>query len=230
MLMNGDWRQREIQHYITEGQAPIDRAALVKKMVAGLSYALVGKKPAMWARHRWTGCELAVEELGLMESIHQLLSTTYFRFLQMVGKARAPLAPPSGVVAGELVQENLNVTSDDAPAPGLVPQLPEAAEPSLPDGTEQEETTNELSDFAQVNAAYRSKAVSWLRGEPLDFLYLSRLVMEPLRVLMQTQFHNCSETWELSQRSTLAQAMKAGDPETPSSRTYMITLAALWRA
>ena len=95
LLLNGDWRSHQIQHYTSTAEPVIDRASLVQKMVVGLSYALVGKKPPVWARHRWTGCEVAVEELGLMESVHQLLSTTYFRFLGKIGKTKATAASAS---------------------------------------------------------------------------------------------------------------------------------------
>eukprot|EP00971_Amphidinium_carterae_P209432 4154427-Amphidinium_carterae.1 len=54
---------------------------IVCTLERGLCFALMGKRPPIWARHRWTGADLCLQELGLLECIHHLLSRTYARFL-----------------------------------------------------------------------------------------------------------------------------------------------------
>ena len=91
---------------------------------------------------------------------------------------------------------------------------------------ESNENLEGSTDFAQINAVYRRKTFDWLQGQPLDFMYLARLVMEPLRVLMQKQFQTCSEQWELGQRSKVARFIMSGGTEEQGHRSYMLTLAA----
>ena len=63
-------------------QPLVDRKKLVQKLQNGLCVAMVGTKPSFWPRHRWTGADVALDELARMEAIHSLLSHTYKRFIQ----------------------------------------------------------------------------------------------------------------------------------------------------
>ena len=234
LLPNGDWRSPQVQHFIPASDPVPNKALVTAKLVSGLCYALVGKKPALWARHRWTGCELAVEELGVMESIHQLLSTSYMRFLQKIEKPRPALpgadaaqqaaAPLEAALdrAGDQPQA-LATAGDDAAAAASA--RPEVGDPLLPADASNDPEQG-AGSFAVVNAVNRSKAQSWLRGRPLDHLYTMRLTMEPLKVLLQKQFQVCSEAWELSQRAHVARSLRSAAVGGGCKRQYMLTIAA----
>ena len=234
LLPSGDWRSNRVQHYIPSTAADPDQATLTQitaKLVSGLCYALVGKKPSVWARHRWTGCEIAVEEIGLMESIHQLLSTSYTRFLQKCEKPRPALAaggaPPASGAAGSQGALRGQMPEDDF---GLRAQGVHAQEaggiPNTEAGEPDTLTTDDAErDFAAINEAYRRRAQTWLRTQPLDYLYIMRLTMEPLKQLLQRQFHVCSEGWEVSQRAQLAHLLENPVANVPPQRDYMVTLA-----
>ena len=189
LLPNGDWRSSEIQHYLPAHDVPTDRGLIVKKLVAGLGYALVGKKPSLWTRHRWTGCEIAVEELGLMESTHQLLSTTYFRFVQKIDKPK-PFPAQAPQQGGQGGPSSSAQPSSDAATVGqhVFSEFPDNLPPAT--GGNEDERGDQLPEgdtenFAQLNAKYRNKAHKWMASHPLDVMYLCRIVMEPLRLLMQ---------------------------------------------
>ena len=226
LLPNGDWRSPNIEHYVPQTTPAPERSAIVNKLVAGLCYALVGKKPAVWARHRWTGCEIAVEELGFLESVHNLLSTTYTRLLEKVGRQQASSSSSRPTAARPSEEHRPNVDYvDPHQQTNVVPD----ANPSNFAGPstlgEEQQPDVESQNFAAVNAAHRGKAQQWLATHPLDYLYLFRLVMEPLRLLMQKQFQTCSDAWERAQRVQLVQKLESGEGPL-CKREYMLTLAA----
>ena len=56
------------------------RQKLLKNVTAGILSALASCQPHQYNRSRWTGCDIAIDELGVMEAVHRLLSTSYARF------------------------------------------------------------------------------------------------------------------------------------------------------
>ena len=42
---------------------------------------MCNSKPNLWSRHRWTGADVAVDELARNEAVHGLLTATYPRLL-----------------------------------------------------------------------------------------------------------------------------------------------------
>eukprot|EP00971_Amphidinium_carterae_P352621 6492678-Amphidinium_carterae.2 len=68
LLPNGDWRSSKVEHYVDHDASSEDYPKIASKLEAGLIQALLCRKPKTWARHRWGGCEVAIEELGLLEA------------------------------------------------------------------------------------------------------------------------------------------------------------------
>ena len=79
---NGDWRSKRVEHYV--GNVAIEslnRDAVAERMAAGMLVALCNSSPRLYPRSRWTGADLATDDLGILECVHRLLSTSYFRFV-----------------------------------------------------------------------------------------------------------------------------------------------------
>ena len=68
-----------------------DRNAIFTRLTSGLLTALLSSRPGLYPRHRWTGCDLATDDVGIVEACHSLPSTTYRRFVNRAGLARAQL-------------------------------------------------------------------------------------------------------------------------------------------
>ena len=135
------------------------------------------------------------------------LSKTYARFLQKVSQPRALQTTTTTAFAHAHTHDVDPAVANDPETSALTSlEHPDVAThfPVLEDRVDEAPLQGSSDYLAAVNAAYRGKAQAWLRSSPLDFLYLSRLVMEPLRLSMQKQFKICCEEWELSERAKAA--------------------------
>ena len=74
---NGDWRSKRVEHYV--GNVAIEslnRDAVAERMAAGMLVALCNSSHRLYPRSRWTGADLATDDLGILECVHRLLSTS----------------------------------------------------------------------------------------------------------------------------------------------------------
>eukprot|EP00971_Amphidinium_carterae_P202490 4017824-Amphidinium_carterae.1 len=178
-LPNGDWRDEAVQHIVPPGTPPLSpeqQGALVKCMETGIVHALVGKRPKIFARHRWTGCELACEEVGLMEAIHKLFSRSFRRMLVKLHKAEG--APQAS--ADNAVHQDVAAGWPQADANVLEPAVDDDKEVLLQQDMNAGNTDEAAKHLAEQNASLRKKSDKWLATNPLDFLVLARSAMEPL--------------------------------------------------
>ena len=76
------WRSDRVHCHIATGtdDTAIDRQKVEEHMTAGLIITLCATQPERHVRHRWTGCEAATDDVGVLERCHRLLSTEYKRF------------------------------------------------------------------------------------------------------------------------------------------------------
>ena len=80
-LPNGDWRCRDrVQIYVTPG-TDVDTAQLKTEVTTALLLVLAGKNFRIYPRHRWVGCEVATDMVGLAEAVHGLASRAYAHML-----------------------------------------------------------------------------------------------------------------------------------------------------
>ena len=226
-LPNGDWRSRDVQHFVAPG-AHIDREAILKSLTAGIMYALASAQPPMYPRRRWTGSDLACDSLGILEACHQLLSTSMRRFVLSFMSPGAALQLSNELdrrrAAGQhwsatalLALEDLgDVPNRDALAAAA------AGQPGVADSSGAAAT----NDFARVNAMHRREALTWTESDPLGPLIVIRLVMEPLRKYLKYQLDTSAEEWELAEQGRLAQALRDGEP-LRGARRYRLSEAAL---
>eukprot|EP00971_Amphidinium_carterae_P068171 1349634-Amphidinium_carterae.1 len=228
-LPNGDWRSHHIEHLLpASSSGSYDKSGIASTMEEGICQALVGRRPKVWPRHRWTGSEIATEELTLMECIHKLLSTSYVRFLKKM-KAPQPLPQTHGdkPYADCL---DLNLSSNVDQQSDVLGAQATLMDEQLGEADVLGDSGGDIGDYAKQNDAYRQKAQAWLADGPTDRLCLCRMAMEPLRHLLQSQFEVCSSDWELQQRAAVAKDIMDGVADEGQGvgcqRQFMATIAA----
>ena len=223
-LPNGDWRLYDrMQVFVPPGKE-WDKMSVSLLIAKALMTALAGSNFKVFNRKRWTDNDHAVNQLGLLESCHNLLSRTYRRWLKAVGY-RGPLkhlledkpapAPPVAVpaVAPMMLADGVAEPDDRGDVPPAIAEAEadvggEAHEPLhaaldlqlaiLPGGLP------DTADFAKQNEQNRTIAADWiLQGCPLRDLVLTRIVMEPAMVVLRRQLHLGSHRWDLDQEQKL---------------------------
>ena len=215
-LPNGDWTLSDrVQVYVPEAVA-FSRKAIALITAKGLCMTLANAHFAVFNRKRWTLNDLAVSQLGILESCHRLLSRTYRRFLIDVGY--------SGALAA-LVRQPLRDMADQPPAVGaaLAAEDP-AAGPGAADDEEDPdeagagdeadagreiairaaavapEVREDPAGWAAINEKNRSIAAEWiLLGAPLRDLVVIRVGMEPTMAALRLQLHMSSDAWSKKQ-------------------------------
>ena len=75
MLFNGDWASRKVQHYCNG--CCNSEAEARRRLVHLGSKALLCRKFKVFSRSNWTGADGAIDDLGLVASIHYLLQDAY---------------------------------------------------------------------------------------------------------------------------------------------------------
>lgn len=225
---NGDWRQDEIQFFLAPGHKAT-KEQLLQHVTGGLVTALAASQPQLYRRSRWTGADLATDALGVLEACHKLLSTTFMRFsasfeprsrarrLMAASGSGEGVAPPSVPSAGG--DEHREQASEPRAGDMMALAVAGGEAQGLSDPRESE------PDWKLINAKHRSAGAEWVMTNPLGLLFAQRLVMEPLRKLMDRQFFVAADDWEMSQRWRLAEAMKRG-PASHTDRQYRMGVAA----
>jgi len=242
MLPNGDWSRRDrVEYYIVPGAGgPTERPAICRLLCSGLISALCSSPPSLYPRHRWTGADVAVDDLGLLEAIHGLLSSTYRRFYatfaQPRAAARAQRAPQA--------REEVPAEAQPAPLPiaGVEPRPranQEAVAEGLPGAGANAEGEGDAAAaeqdagaagpsaaaLAALNEKHRTTAMQWVNSDPLGRMMLFRRAMEPLRALLHAQLWLAGEEWEREEQLKLAVALAQGGAGQPR-REYRVTIAA----
>ena len=214
MLPNGDWRRRDAVEVYVAPAVDINADQLTDQVVQGLVVALSGRVFTTYPQSRWIGCDVAVDEVGLCEAVHGLLSLTY---ASMLGQKQAAdgehrpqyqdgeladlqgfgtsgsTEPISQEPAGGPADEELLVQSRGEQGPDVLPSLqpePAAGDPS-----------------AEALARRKQIASQWLRMEPLPQLMLARLCLRPMTSLLRAYIERSGDKWEQTQRAAEVEAM-----------------------
>ena len=222
-LLPGDWRNRtQVEIQLDEGET------LEKKldMVAdGVTSVLAGAKLHRWPRHRWKGYDIALGQLGLLDAVHGILSFTYPDFVDSFRPKKGK--PQNG--------------SDANAGPGAVPLAALAdrpagveAQPEGGNGVEQpihssqpHNVSEQSNGTAEDNARFRSKGLEFVESEPLNKLLIMRLVLEPLRTLLENKLYVGSKRYELHQAAAAAEASRGDTADQWPHRQFAVTVAAL---
>eukprot|EP00971_Amphidinium_carterae_P019674 387744-Amphidinium_carterae.1 len=221
-LPTGDWRDEvRIQYVELPGKPYRSKEHMSKFLESGLTWVMAGCKPKLYPRHRWTGADICIDQLGKVEMVHKLLSKAFKRFVLSFAKPSLlttgciPENFQAGSVALDdtvdlsgcdeaIVHEPLDVVTFEA-----VSQKNEKVSFQT---QENENTTSEKS--AAEHAKDRQMALNWIDSRPWSTLVALRLALGPLT----------NEAFELQQRSVQAQSMLKG--EKGCCRDFMVTVAA----
>lgn len=228
---NGDWRQEGVEHYLPLTATEWDEEMLASKVASAVVAALCSAQPSIYPRHRWTGADLAMDSLGLIESVHRLLSTTFLRFAaahehssrsrKALGSAAAAAAAQPAACAGP--GERCEAVASDKQGAAAEPADAEASTAAAA-GTDEAGGAAEAS-WAELNSMYRRTGVAWVCTKPFGVLLAQRQVLEPLRQLMSRQFAVAAEEWEALQRHKTLEASRRGE-RSFSVRDYRLAIAA----
>ena len=228
LFANGDWnRQDRFEIWILPG-VEINEDVLRPTIITALLVALTGRTYRNYPRHRWLGCDVAVDEIALMQSCHGLASAA---FKDMCGSLPAaphhqeqgtwrgaqPQSPglqhdeePTAEVTRSNYEESLGAQQPLLGASSAA--LGMAEEPQLHEGTER----TSPGEFNELNHRRGRTALQWLCSDPLPRLLLLRKLLQPLCSLMSTYITRSGVQWELEQRCQ--QAAPATDPVSPGGR------------
>ena len=216
---NGDWRKANVEYYVLPGSPLTDPGAILEHVTNGLVIALASSQPHVYNRSKWTGSDIAVDQLGVFEACHRLLSTTYARFCAsfasgslaaqylMSGRAMRDYTHQSQVEVANALGLDAEVSEEVEAG-----EQPGPSEPPAPLAVGDLGSGDAKSDqWAAENAANRKKGFAFIRPGCLGSLVLIRLAMEPLRQYLGKQFERASDAWEFKERAQLAEALKAGE-------------------
>lgn len=215
MCPNGDWRSPAVQYYAPLGeQQAVDRKKVLAHLTTGLLTALCACRPEVYPRHRWTGCDLATDDLSIMEACHGLLSSTYKRLLREYQPSLGRTPMGEGPHAAKKESDDLLALEDDmlADAQDQGARCGGEGDPlaAMPAGDAPDMMGETAAKGPQVNAANRRGAAMWLESKPFGKLVLQRLLMEPLRHLLAEQFRVAGTDWEKQQQCDAASSLSSG--------------------
>ena len=218
-LPNGDWRQsQQIQVFVPPGQ-DYDEGRLRQDLVTTLLICLSGKLFRVYPRHRWVGCDIVTDEIGLLECVHKLASTT---FLRMVGASEDTVHDR---LSGEDRTDDVD-TQANAPAVLADPILTSTVGGEEPDHLEEQgleefrrlaassyvETPGASEDsWSAINDRHRKIAALWMRSQPLAYLMAMRQCMRPLCDLLLAYITRSGHKWEKKQRDAHIETLLAGE-------------------
>lgn len=192
-------------------------------MSSGLLAALCASRPDLYPRSRWTGCDVATDDLGIVESCHRLLSTSYKRMLR--GSYGGVLRAPAAAAQGDSDGIPLGGPAQDAPSP-----LENDHHGGNDDAGARVEADararDEGPDWVKINDAHRKQAIAWLERDPFANIVLQRLLLEPLHQLLTDQLTVASEQWEREQQCKAAEAHAKGATDWADTRQFRLAIAA----
>ena len=85
-VLTGDWRNtKNVEIYVPVGTA-LDGKLIRRNVTRVVSYCLLGRSFQDYPRHRWTGADLSIDQVGLCAAVHGLLVPAYGEFVQHLSK------------------------------------------------------------------------------------------------------------------------------------------------
>ena len=223
-LPNGDWRNSErVEFFPDVGPAELrgmSREDVGAFVAEGCLVALCHAQFHIYPRSRWTGADVAVSELGLLASVHNLLQLTFEEFCKRIDAPGSSVRDEGNAEAEEPLAEVAPGAAEGTASDGAL-QVVVAGSIPAPD----EAAIASGHSSAEDRAKFRGFARQYLRLPHLGRVMLLRVAMEPLRELLAAQFYINSERWEQEQQGLVVGAF--GEvPKTYAGRDYKMTVAA----
>ena len=223
VYLSGDWRNREqVEYYFqTVGvDDAIDRYVLSHMIGIGVAKTLANRQISLYPRHRWTGFDLSLDQLGLMEATHGILGSSFRLFC-------ATFAPPPRNTSVAFVSAG---SGTQALALEDEPQRDEGGEEGPPRAVEAAASvglavaaTIAGETWAEQNERRRAKASAFLSRRPLGRIIILREVFEPFRILLNRLIRMSSDSWETQEAAKEAQHL-LGQPS--QERRFRVHIAA----
>ncbi|CAK0870415.1 unnamed protein product, partial [Prorocentrum cordatum] len=204
-ILNGPWQNHSKFVVYIDGEGPIPakvRRQVEKNVVRCLNFVCLGKSFSTYPRHRWTGADVSINEIGLAACIYGLL----FPACQLFVKSAA--GPSDGMHEGDRAADSR--PADRRPRAGGGPRSASPAGGEVPMGA-----------AAAQNETDKKNTLKWVETEPLHKLMAIRVTMEPWRELMEAYLFSAGEDWELRQRC--AEAAHQLDPQTSDRRQFRLS-------
>eukprot|EP00971_Amphidinium_carterae_P328392 6460245-Amphidinium_carterae.2 len=173
-LATGDWHKCDVLEIYIAESIDVDTNLLVQNYIQGLLYALCNKSFTTYPRHRWLGCDAAVDEICLLQSCHGLASAAYQHWCYCLGRGSDP-ANTKPEPSNALMRSNERTSTwqdglsdvegdqsasdcDDVPAP--IGERDECAHAPA------NATSTHAFSQADRNDKRRRKVLMWLSKEP----------------------------------------------------------------
>jgi hypothetical protein len=223
-LPMGNWRNHSrTEFYVNVNEADLTPAmveALVNDLANGLVMALSGTLPRLFRRDRWTGSDLAVDDVGIGLFVHNLYFRAYRRFMQEIGGGARVVG------AGPLASEGdaaLNVADHCMAIEDGIADTDMGAREGV--ANNETDASGQMSKAA-LNAKDRRLAWEWLSQSPHAVVALIRLLMEVMREAMASLLEMAGKTWELKEFVKAGIAAFRGEGRI-QARTYRLLVGAL---
>jgi hypothetical protein len=218
LLPNGEWDSLVLKLYV--GSASLTPMQALSVFTNGIIYALVGINFKIVNQGRWLRNEDATDQCGLLEAVHMLGSGTYRRYMRLSSQKGAAAKPTSRDAEGA-------ADGDDDPEASVGLALEDAplGQASANDGAGfgANAKDDKPESYAERNAKSNRLASEFWIARPLPSLCLTRLCMEPVRVLMAAKYAMFSEEWLAIENRKLAGAMQGnGEPLVRDFRATVI--------
>ena len=229
VLANGDWTQRgEVQFFVPAG-LDYSQPEIEEKVVKGLLLAFASRKFRTYPRHRWLGAEAALDDLLLLECCHGLCAAAFYHLCHGVD----PLEGGSVAEGRSLhAQGQTALDADDLlehPPPLQTSPAPEAEQgldPAPPSptavGSQQAALESGNVDLAVVNQHRLVKVGRWWQSDPLAYLMLVRLCLQPLGKLMGSYIEKSGHHWLEEQRLKQSVLQILGQRTAPPTPTALL--------
>eukprot|EP00971_Amphidinium_carterae_P178338 3537993-Amphidinium_carterae.1 len=232
-LPNGDWRNpTAVEFYVSAETTTLpDKHSVAIMLSTTLVSVMLSSKPKLFTQNRWTGIDVAIDELGRLECCHKLLSRSYKRFLKVHSSGSKSLVESHSSTG--LTIDNTEpalVDPDDvalvaSASSGVQCVLPENLVPHDVGPSTEAAQSNEQKRSSEEHSKDRAKAQHWMKGDILDELVLLRLGVESIVDLMSCLLEISGEAWEQEQRAKVLEKQSTGEDGKFLSRDYMLTLA-----
>eukprot|EP00971_Amphidinium_carterae_P191683 3803512-Amphidinium_carterae.1 len=225
-LPNGDWRLHDRVELYRASNSTASTDQLAATLENGLIYCLCSRQPHVYPKHRWTGSDISISELGKLEIIHGLLTRTYKEFMTIYTKAGRGITKKGAHVEG-----GVDTTTDDIGTHALGHEASAVATEWLDEQGSGMATSLASSESAQVggvtaaqqNSKDRQCAQAWLDTKPLAHIIVLRICVDPILKLLYRMFEVSGINFEVRERALVAHSLANGDGY---QRSYMLTLAA----
>ena len=200
-LVNGDWRRKDcLELYVPPGHV-YDLQEPKLNVTKDLLVALTSKVFSKYPRHRWLGCDVATDEVGLLECIHVLRSAALAAMQLHAGRAEAERdAATVATAPGDLATDPVE---DFAGEPAANEPINEAG-PS-------DHMQLRPSDISAKNARYQRQALQWFSGDPLGSVVLLRMCLQPMTSLLTDYLTRSGQQWNQGQRAEASKQPQAGE-------------------